>query len=112
MRPLILAAAFALAGCSTQLQSDLGKAEAPCHRDKPATKLALARCLDVAEAPVWARDEPQTLDLYREFAGGRAAIAKERDAGTITEKDYDTKLGALAQDMRARIAERRELSAE
>lgn len=103
-----VAGALALAGCATQLQSDLGKAEEPCHKQDFPQKTALSQCLAQAERPIWAKDAPQTLDIYDQFAAGRAALAKERDAGTLNDKQYDDQLEALAKDLRARIASRQQ----
>lgn len=103
----ILAGALALSACASALQSDLATAEAPCHKQKFAEKTALAQCLTEAERPVWAKDEPQTLDLYDRFAAGRTALAERRDAGTLSEEEYEQRLDALAQDLRGRIAARR-----
>jgi hypothetical protein len=111
-RSIAVFAALALAGCSTQLQSDLGTAEAPCHEAKFADKTELAQCLDKVEEPVWAKDDPKTLDLYDEFAQGRAELSKERDAGTLTDTQYDDRLEALAKDLRAQIADRRKTATD
>lgn len=102
-RLMLLLGTFALAGCASQLQYDLGRAERPCHGQEFSQKSALAQCLTRTERPVWAKDDPQTIALYDEFATSRAELAKERDAGTITEEQYDQRLKALAQDLRARI---------
>jgi hypothetical protein len=102
-----VAAALGLAGCASQLAYDLGKAEGPCHAEKYVEKSALVECLAARERPVWSADEPQTLDLYDQYAAARAALARERDAGTITEKAYDERLGQLAGDFRARVTDAR-----
>lgn len=107
-RLVVLIGALTLAGCASRLQYDLGKAEAPCHRQDFTEKTALVQCLATAERAVWQTDEPQTLDLYDEFAAGRAELAKERDAGTLSEEEYEKRLDALAKDFRARVAARRE----
>jgi hypothetical protein len=107
---VIVMGALALASCASRLQWDLGSAERPCHRQDFKEKTALVQCLAAAERPVWAKDEPQTLDLYDQFATGRAELAKERDAGTVSEHEYETRLGALAREFRAKIAERRKAS--
>jgi hypothetical protein len=107
-----VATALALAGCASQLSRDLGNAEGPCHEETFAKKAELATCLALHERPVWAKDEPQTLDLYDRFAAARAALAKERDDGTISEKQYDRQLADVAADLRKQIAARRAAEAK
>jgi hypothetical protein len=102
-----LAVAAALAGCASQLTYDLGKAEDSCHDQKFPTKSALVACLTAQERPVWAKDEPQTLDLYDQYATARAALAQQRDAGTLSEDQYEKQLGDTNSDFRARISARR-----
>jgi hypothetical protein len=101
-------AALALAGCASQLSYDLGKAEKPCHEQTFTGKAALVSCLTAQERPVWAQDEPQTLDLYDQYAEARDGLARERDAGTLAEKDYESRLADITSDFRSRIAERRQ----
>ena len=104
---LILAASFGVAACASQLAYDLGKAEEPCHAEKYVAKSPLVECLAGRERPVWARDEPQTLDLYDQFAAAREALAQERDAGKLTDAEYEKRLSDLAGDFRARVTDRR-----
>ena len=114
MRPSLIAAAaaaLALAGCDSQLAYDLGKAEKPCHAANFAAKSALVDCLTSRERPVWATDEPQTLDLYDQYAAARGELAKQRDAGTLSEKDYETRLGEISRDFRARVTDARAAAA-
>ena len=101
------AAALGLAACDSQLAYDLGKAEKPCHAEKYTGKSALVACLAGHERPVWAQDEPQTLDLYDQYAAARAELAQDRDAGTISEEDYDKRLADLSSDFRARVTDAR-----
>lgn len=108
MRQLLaVATALALAGCASQLSHDLGSAEDPCHEATFAEKAELATCLELHERPVWAKDEPQTLDLYDRFAAARKVLAKQRDDGAISEKKYDQHLADVAADLRKQIAVRR-----
>ncbi len=108
MRRLIsLAMALALGGCASQLTYDLGKAEDPCHAETFAKKADLAACLAARERPVWAKDEPQTLDLYDQYAAARAALATQRDDGTLSEEQYEKQLADVSADFRARITDRR-----
>jgi hypothetical protein len=104
---LILAAALGVASCDSPLAYDLGKAEQPCHAERYAQKSALVECLAERERPVWQRDEPQTLDLFDQYAAQRGAIAKERDAGTLTDDQYEKRLSDLAREFRARVTDRR-----
>lgn len=112
MRPslVVAAAALCLAGCDSQLAYDLGKAEKPCHAEQFTEKAALVECLAARERPVWAQDEPQTLALYDQYATAREALAKDRDAGTISEKEYEERLGQVSGDFRARVTEARAAS--
>jgi hypothetical protein len=114
MREILVAAvaALTLAGCASRLSRDLGAAEDPCHETDFAKKAALATCLELHERPVWAKDEPQTLDLYDRFAAARDRLAKERDGGAISEKQYEQQLADVAADLRGQIAARRAAEAK
>jgi hypothetical protein len=39
-------------------------------------KSSLVQCLTEHERPVWAKEEPATLDLYDNFAAQRAELAR------------------------------------
>ena len=106
-RIVVLAGALALAACASKLTYDLGKAEDPCHAQNFTKKSDLAACLVAHERPVWAADEPQTLDLYDQYAAARGNLAQQRDAGTLNEDQYEKQLSDLNADFRARIADRR-----
>jgi hypothetical protein len=103
---LLLATILLAAGCSV-LRSDLSGAEAPCHNRKFSTKTEFVQCLAAQERPVWAKDEPATLDLYDAYDGQRAALAQKRDRDELTEDQYRSDLETLGTEMRQRIAERR-----
>lgn len=111
-RILLMAGVLALGGCASQLTYDLSKAEDPCHAERFAKKSDLVACLAQHERPVWAKDEPQTLDLYDQYAAARAALAARRDAGTLSEDQYEQKLADLSRDFRARVSDRRAESAK
>jgi hypothetical protein len=103
-----LAAALFAAGCTSQLSYDLGMAEDACHARTWPTKAALAACLTARERPVWAKDEPQTLDLYDGFAAARGELAQAFDRGALSGDQYSDRLDQLAQDFHARIMARRQ----
>lgn len=107
MRWAIVLFAVATAGCASQLSYDLGKSDESCHDQQWSSKVALVRCLEAHELPVWTKDEPATLDLYKEFAAARDTLAQQRDQGTLTEQQYGDRLAALEHDVRARITDRR-----
>lgn len=110
-RSIVLAAALLATGCSSQLSSDLRAAGAPCEDRQWPNKAALAACLDSRERPVWARDEPSTLELYDAFARQRDALARQYDQGSLTDEQYRAKLDRTATEFKARIANRRKAAA-
>src|SRR5579885_711190 len=107
-RFLIMAVGFTTAACSSQLSYDLGKAEDACHETRWPGKEPLVRCLDARERPVWAKDEPATLDLYNRFARERADLASQFDQGKLDEAQYRDRLAAVEHDLRAEITARRQ----
>ncbi len=102
-----LPVALLTAGCASQLSYDLGKAEHSCHAETWTTKTALDACLAGHERPVWAKDEPQTLDLYDGYAAARGELAREFDRHALSEDQYSDRLDQLTQDFHARIIARR-----
>ena len=106
---LALAMLLLLAGCAARSQfvSDLHSAEAPCRDQHFKDKAALDDCLGARERPVWAREDPATLDLYDGFAKARAALARQYDSGAITEGQYSDKLDQLESDTAKAIDQRR-----
>ncbi|MGH6737675.1 MAG: hypothetical protein ACREDY_01335 [Bradyrhizobium sp.] len=104
---VIMAASLLVSACSSQLAYDLGKAEDECHARTWSSKAALVGCLHAQERPVWAKDEPQTLDLYDGFAAARKELAQQFDRGTLGDSQYRDRLARIADDFRARITERR-----
>lgn len=104
---LALMTALMLAGCArTQLAADLRAAQAPCRDREFKDKSALAACLGEHERPVWAKDDPATLDIYDGFARERAALARHYDDGAITRQQYDAQLDRLESDARTQLAQR------
>lgn len=96
-----------LAACSTQLESDLSHADGVCRdRDWP-TKTALVSCLAAQERPVWAKDEPATLDVYDSYAARRRALAEALDQKKLTSDQYDDKLDELNRRAGAALKQRR-----
>lgn len=111
---LALAAAIALllASCArTQLASDLQAAQAPCRDQGFKDKSALVTCLSEHERPVWARDDPATLDIYDRFAQDRAALARQYDDKAITQQQYRAQLDRLEAESREQLAERHKRAA-
>jgi hypothetical protein len=106
-RIVVIAVVMALAGCASQLVYDLGKADDPCRAEKFATKSELVACLTAHERPVWAQDEPQTLDIFDQYAAARAALAAQLDSGALTEEQYDKQLADTNSDFHARVVDRR-----
>jgi hypothetical protein len=105
---LALAMLLLLAACAkSQLVSDLHSAEAPCRDQHFKEKVALDDCLGARERPVWAREDPATLDLYDGFARARAALARQYDSGAITERQYSDKLDQLETETAKAIDQRR-----
>jgi hypothetical protein len=106
---LALAMVLLVAACArSQLVSDLHSAEAPCRDQHFKDKAALDDCLGARERPVWAREDPATLDLYDGFARARAALARQYDGGTITERQYNDKLDQLESETAKTIDQRRQ----
>jgi hypothetical protein len=107
-RILTLAMLLLLAACAkSQLVSDLQSAEAPCRDEHFTDKAGLDDCLGVHERPVWAKDDPATLDLYDGFARARAALARQYDSGAITERQYSDRLDQLEADTAKALDQRR-----
>jgi hypothetical protein len=113
IRPaLTMAALLLLAACArSQLSSDLHDAQAPCRDQSFKEKSALVACLDAHERPVWAKDDPGTLDIYDHFAQQRAALARQYDSGAITHQQYSSQLDQLESDARNQLAQRRKQTA-
>jgi hypothetical protein len=113
IRPaLAIAALVLLAACArTPLGSDLHAAGADCRTQQFSDKAALVACLNQHERPVWAKDDPATLDIYDHFAEQRTALARRYDSGAITEPQYRAELDQLEADSRAALAERRKQTA-
>jgi hypothetical protein len=110
MRCLVLLMVL-LAGCGTgrsQFSRDLSAAEGSCTGQAWPSKTAAVACLHERERSVWAREEPDTLDLYEAFAARRDALAREYDRGLMNQADYDAKLAALKSDALAQLKARRE----
>ncbi len=99
---------FVAACARSQLVSDLHSAEAPCRDQHFKDKAALDDCLGARERPVWAKDDPATLDLYDGFARARAALARQYDSGAITERQYSDKLDQLETETAKAIDQRRQ----
>ncbi|HWI26994.1 MAG TPA: hypothetical protein VN668_08475 [Stellaceae bacterium] len=105
---LIIAGGLLLAGCSSsKLVTDLRQADDPCRDKDWPNKTALVSCLAAHERPVWAQEEPSTLDLYDDYARKRQALAQQRDQGSLTEEQYNKQLWALDHASRDKISERR-----
>jgi hypothetical protein len=105
---LALAMLLFLAACvRSQLVSDLHSAEAPCRDQHFKGKATLDDCLGARERPVWAREDPATLDLYDGFARARTELARQYDSGAITERQYSDKLDQLETETAKAIDQRR-----
>jgi hypothetical protein len=101
-----------LAGCArSQLASDLHSADNDCRAQHFTGKSALVACLQQHERPVWAKESPATLDIYDHFAGQRAKLAQQYDAGTLTEPQYRAQLDALEAESRSDVAARAQQTA-
>jgi hypothetical protein len=113
LRPaLAVAFLILLAGCSqSKLGADLHEAGNDCRSQNFTEKTALVTCLNAHERPVWAKDDPKTLDIYDHFAEQRVALARQFDSGALTQKQYREQLDQLETQSRAAIAERRQQSA-
>jgi hypothetical protein len=107
---LTLAMLLLLAACAarSQLVSDLHSADAPCRDQHFKDKAGLDDCLSARERPVWAREDPATLDLYDGFAKARAALARQYDSGAITEGQYSDQLDQLESATAKAIDRRRQ----
>lgn len=111
-RLMVAAAMLLLAGCArTQLGSDLHKVDAACEDQNFKNKSGLVSCLTEQERPVWAKDEPGTLDLYDSFAQQRARLAQQYDSGAITQQQYSDRLDQIETDTRKQLVERRKQTA-
>ena len=109
---LTVAAMLLLAACArTQLGADLHAAGADCRTQQFNDKSALVACLNAHERPVWAKDDPATLDIYDQFARHRATLAQQYDSHAITEQQYRAQLDQLEADSRAELAQRRKQTA-
>lgn len=108
-RPLaVLATVLLAAGCtSSKLVSDLHSADAPCRDQDFKQKSPLDACLSAHEQPVWAKDEPATLDIYEGYDRARAELARQRDSGTLTEDQYSDKLDQLNSQTAKELGDRR-----
>jgi hypothetical protein len=108
-RPVLaLAMLLSLAACAqSQLASDLHSAEAPCRDQHFKDKTGLDDCLSAHERPVWAKEDPATLDLYEGFAKARAQLARQYDSGAITEGQYSDQLDQLESATAKAIDQRR-----
>ncbi|HUC68503.1 MAG TPA: hypothetical protein VMA53_24000 [Stellaceae bacterium] len=105
---LTVAMVLSLAACAhSQFVSDLHSAEAPCRDQHFKDKAGLDDCLSAHERPVWAREDPATLDLYDGFARARAALARQYDSGAITERQYSDQLEQLESATAKAIDQRR-----
>lgn len=110
-RPAV-AAALLLWGCTkTQLGADLHSADTSCEDRHFKDKTALVACLAKTERPVWARDEPATIDLYDDFAKQRTELARQYDSGAITQQQYRDRLDQLTASTRTKLTERRRQTA-
>jgi hypothetical protein len=107
--PLTLLAGtfFALAGCaSNQLTADLRSAQEPCLAQHFQDKSSLVRCLNEHERPVWAKEEPGTLDLFDHFSAQRTRLARRYDGGGLSSEQYQTELRRIEAGTRTLLAER------
>ena len=122
MRIHRLAVVLLLAACSStvsgtgdggggKLASDIRAADKPCRDQNFEQKTPLVECLSQHERPVWARDEPRTLGLYDQYAERRAALARQRDAGTISALQYDDQLASTDHEFRERVTAARQQQA-
>jgi hypothetical protein len=110
MPPMTLVAAtvIALVGCaSNQLTADLRSAQEPCRTQHFQDKSSLVRCLNERERPVWAKEDPGTLDLFDRFAAERTELARRYDGGALTAEQYQAELRRIEAGTRAQLAERR-----
>ncbi|HEV2546348.1 MAG TPA: histidine kinase dimerization/phospho-acceptor domain-containing protein [Stellaceae bacterium] len=99
---------LALAGCaSNQLTADLSSAHELCRAQHFHDKLSLVRCLNERERPVWAKEDPGTLDLFGRFAAERTEFARRYDGGALTAEQYQAELRRIEAGTRAQLAERR-----
>jgi hypothetical protein len=101
------AAIVTLAGCaSNQLTADLRSAQEPCRAQHFQDKSSLVRCLNEHERPVWAREDPGTLDLFDRFAAQRTELAQRYDGGGLSAEQYQAELRRIEAGTRAQLAER------
>lgn len=105
---LAAAAIVALAGCaSNQLTADLRSAQEPCRAQHFQDKSSLVRCLNERERPVWAKEDPRTLDLFDRFAAQRTELAQRYDGGGLSAEQYQAELRRIEAGTRAQLTERR-----
>ncbi len=97
-----------LAGCaSNQLTTDLRSAQEPCRAQHFQDKSSLVRCLNERERPVWAKEDPGTLDVFDRFAAERTELARRYDGGALTSEQYQAELRRIEAGTRAQLADRR-----
>ena len=105
---LVAAIVLTLADCaSNQLTADLRSAQEPCRTQPFQERSSLVRCLNERERPVWAKEEPGTLDLFDRFAAERTALARRYDGRALTPEQYQSELRRIEDGTRAQLAERR-----
>jgi hypothetical protein len=105
---LLAGTILALAGCaSNQLTADLRAAQEPCRAQHFEDKSSLVRCLNERERPIWAKEEPSTLDLFDRFAAQRTELARRYDGGRLSSEQYQTELRRIEAGTRTQLAERR-----
>ena len=105
---LVVWTALGLAGCaSNQLTSDLRSAQEPCRVQHFQDKSSLVHCLNERERPVWAKEDPDTLDLFDHFAAERMELARRHDGGVLTREQYQAELQRIEAGTRAQLAARR-----
>jgi hypothetical protein len=108
-----ISALLALGGCAerSQLGSDLHAAGDACRQQNFKDKTSLDECLTAHERPLWAKEEPATLDVYDRFAQQRLDLARQYDSGAITRTQYSDKLDQLKSDIRHELRRRHEETA-
>ena len=104
---LVAWAVTGIVGCtSNQLTADLRSAQEPCRAQHFQDKSSLVRCLNERERPVWAKEDPGTLDLFDRFAAERTELARRYDGGALTREQYEAELRRIETGTRAQLTER------
>jgi hypothetical protein len=107
--PPALVLALFLCGCAqSPLAYDLRAADAACYLQRWPDRSAQIACLTAHERPVWARDDPTTLELFDGFAERRAELARQFDDAALSPDAYRAALEQTEASFRERIAARRE----